>query len=611
MDYNEFAQRIKNKYPEYKDMDNKELATKIIDKYPEYKTQVTFENLDSALKEKQGIDLTPSGIARKSAIAISTPIRQVLYKESPEVAKAKATEQIEAPFSGRPLSKGQWFSNLINTSAFATDVAPYFTMPQLNAVKGAGLGAKAANLGLTGAYQGGIAGGLESLKQEGDLSGVGSGALVGGAIGAGLPVGGVVADKTIMQPLKWAGNQYYTKLAQIKPKTIEQVVKPNSVALDLSEDEAQNILTNITERVQRNYADLLEKRGRIVNKEANKLRDLSKRVKLSDLENDITSTFDQYQGQNINPARNMTGNLENDLINLVNQGADDLSLQYGSKNALKTLDNTSSSNLYRDRYSSIINDLLNNARNKEAYTKAMNEFNKLADELPPDMKQGFLNKVNADMEKIYYAKNTIAPIDVQKAKEQIGEMATWSDETARKYKNPIVQQIYGKLNNRLSELSPALKEANENFARLKDFEKNEGIRKILRPGDNIDTASTALRNYNSTITKGNTNRNVQDLEEILTSEGYKPFLHSIDDVNAANELLKSPLTGINAQGQLDFAKMISRVPLRITREMNRRGIPEKIQKTNEKVSNLFQRLLPSQAARVPVLYGQVEYNEGY
>lgn len=602
MDYNEFAQRIKNKYPEYKDMDNKELATKIIDKYPEYKSHVTFENIDSALNEKQGIDLTPSGIARKTAIGISTPIRQLKYGENKEEAKRNAQALIDNAFKNNISVQGL---------GLATDVAPYFTMPQINAIKGAGLGAKAVNLGLTGAYQGGISGGLESLKQEGDLSGVGSGALVGGTIGLGLPVGGVVIDKAIMKPLKWLGNQYYTKLAQLKPKTIEQVVKPNSVALDLSEDEAQSILTNTTERIQRNYKDLLDKRGRIVNKEANKLRDLSKRVKLSDLENDITSTFDQYQGQNINPARNMTGNLEKEMIDLVNQGADDLSLQYGSKNALKTLDNTSSSNLFRDRYSSIINDLLNNARKKEAYIKAMNELNSLADELPPEMKQSFLNKVNADMEKIYYAKNTIAPIDVQKAKEQIGHMATWSDETARKYKNPIVQQVYGKLNNRLSELSPALKEANENFAQLKDFEKNEGIRKILRPGDNIDTASTALRNYNSTITKGNTNRNVQDLEEILTSEGYKPFLHSIDDVNAANELLKSPLTGINAQGQLDFAKMISRVPLRITREMNRRGIPEKIQKTNEKVSNLFQRLLPSQAAKIPVLYGQVEYNEGY
>ena len=179
MDYNEFAQRIKAKYPEYKDMDNKELATKIIDKYPEYKSQVTFENIDSALKEKQGIDLTPSGIARKTAVAVSTPIRQLRYGENKDEAKRNAKALIDNAFKNNISVQGL---------GLATDVAPYFTMPQLNAVKGAGLGTKAANLGLTGAYQGGIAGGLESLKQEGDLSGIGSGALVGGTTGSIVPV---------------------------------------------------------------------------------------------------------------------------------------------------------------------------------------------------------------------------------------------------------------------------------------------------------------------------------------------------------------------------------------------------------------------------------------
>ena len=43
MNYNEFAQKIKAKYPEYADMDNLELTQKIIAKYPEYKEQVVFE----------------------------------------------------------------------------------------------------------------------------------------------------------------------------------------------------------------------------------------------------------------------------------------------------------------------------------------------------------------------------------------------------------------------------------------------------------------------------------------------------------------------------------------------------------------------------------------
>ncbi len=43
LDYNEFAEKIKQKYPEYKDVDNYTLTTKMIEKYPEYKTQVVLK----------------------------------------------------------------------------------------------------------------------------------------------------------------------------------------------------------------------------------------------------------------------------------------------------------------------------------------------------------------------------------------------------------------------------------------------------------------------------------------------------------------------------------------------------------------------------------------
>ena len=47
----EFAEKIKSKYPEYQDMDNLELATKIIEKYPEYADQVDLK------KKDEGMDL--------------------------------------------------------------------------------------------------------------------------------------------------------------------------------------------------------------------------------------------------------------------------------------------------------------------------------------------------------------------------------------------------------------------------------------------------------------------------------------------------------------------------------------------------------------------------
>ena len=48
LDYNEFAEKIKQKYPAYKDVDNYELATKMVEKYPEYKDQVVLKKKPSS-----------------------------------------------------------------------------------------------------------------------------------------------------------------------------------------------------------------------------------------------------------------------------------------------------------------------------------------------------------------------------------------------------------------------------------------------------------------------------------------------------------------------------------------------------------------------------------
>lgn len=45
--YNEFSNRIKTKYPEYKDVDNLVLAKKVVAKYPEYKDKVLFDQQDN------------------------------------------------------------------------------------------------------------------------------------------------------------------------------------------------------------------------------------------------------------------------------------------------------------------------------------------------------------------------------------------------------------------------------------------------------------------------------------------------------------------------------------------------------------------------------------
>jgi len=48
LDYNQFAEKIKQKYPEYKDIDNYTLATKMVEKYPEYQTQVSLKKKEES-----------------------------------------------------------------------------------------------------------------------------------------------------------------------------------------------------------------------------------------------------------------------------------------------------------------------------------------------------------------------------------------------------------------------------------------------------------------------------------------------------------------------------------------------------------------------------------
>jgi hypothetical protein len=311
-------------------------------------------------------------------------------------------------------------------------------------------------------------------------------------------------------------------------------VQPDSIALDLTRDEAQNLLMNTTEDIQKGYKNLLNKKSENIENAINNLKANDTQVDAMGLMTDIENTFNQYGGSKINPARNMTGNLEDNLYDLIAQGVDET--------------------------------------------------------------------------------GNLSAIDLQKAKEQIGKMVKWDDMTAQNYYNPILEQVYGKYNSRLNNLSPQLKQANKEYSELNDFMKNEGVRRILQKGDRdtVDTASSALRNYNSTVTKGNTNRNVQDLEKILVENGYEPFINKIDDVNAAMDLLNTRTTGDSWWANL--ATQMTRPALQATRGLNRavqrHQIPQKLENLKNLVGGWERYTTPGlYGAPVMMLQGGIQYND--
>ena len=87
IDYNEFAEKIKAKYPQYKDVDNYTLASKMVEKYPEYKGQVD-------LKKK---DLTVSGLGTSSLDRLTTTTTKATVSSSSRRWDDVTVEPISKP----------------------------------------------------------------------------------------------------------------------------------------------------------------------------------------------------------------------------------------------------------------------------------------------------------------------------------------------------------------------------------------------------------------------------------------------------------------------------------------------------------------------------------
>lgn len=726
MNYNEFAENIKAKYPQYKDIDNRELAQRIVAKYPQY-NNITFDDVveeptqqnQSGYKQmslKEVFNATPEELNKNiKALGRQRLQERANWEEShpfiSEIQKSfdpsyrpslidmqnMAEYGLQVPFGQSIKSEVQKFGQkLVPTANIGT------------AIYTGGLGGTAKGLLPSigrGMLQGGIQGGVEGLTSgladEGlsidalnrGLSGLGAGTTVGGALET-IPYIGKPLSKA-MKLIPQTATLTAKTVGRIKPETLQRAVNPESIALDLTEPQATNLLMNTTERVRNAYNDILAKRGQEVGEAVKNLRNSDiKPIKTEDLRKDIISTFDQYQGGKINPARNMTGDLENKLLDLIESGniAPDelvnlskeadilgefipkkkkeaykilaratgksekwLKTQLGSKSSKKgvgkrqqtieeMLENTSDrltdlpaseydyykpigdasdTDLARRAYDDIMNnrfyqqanpqdvmfneiengykDILNNFIKNQNEDMAYVQLENLTRNLSDDMKFDFIEQLANDIDSLNNS-NTVNPIDLQKIKEQVGKMAKWGDETSREYSEPIARQIYGKFQNRLSNLSPELAQANKRFSDVVNFKKNEGLKSILRAGDTLDTASRTLRNYNSTITKGNTARNIQDLENLLVGEGYEPFLNQIDDINAAMDLLNIEKTGDSWLA--NYTKQATKPLLKLYRGLNR--LEPTLQPLRQNVSRL---VTPTAVGLTIPLQGGIVYNE--
>ena len=170
--------------------------------------------------KKAGVDLTPSGLINQFANTVSSGLASpiVALKEGLPLndAYGLAKERGLQARANDPMAKAQ---------DFITDTAAYSTLPIL---RGGGV----ARFGANALIQGGVPGLLEGLKEGQPLQGLGGGTAIAGAIQSIPYVGKPIVKGLGLVPGVTKG--IAQNIARINPETLERVVKPESIALDLS-----------------------------------------------------------------------------------------------------------------------------------------------------------------------------------------------------------------------------------------------------------------------------------------------------------------------------------------------------------------------------------------
>lgn len=99
MTQDQFAEKIKQKYPEYADMDNGELTQKILNKYPQYESQIDgfdqqpvnskniFQKFTDTIGLGGAVDVFSSHLARAGVNTDTTPVIAQKFIDRPTEAQ--------------------------------------------------------------------------------------------------------------------------------------------------------------------------------------------------------------------------------------------------------------------------------------------------------------------------------------------------------------------------------------------------------------------------------------------------------------------------------------------------------------------------------------------
>lgn len=208
---------IKNTVDYYRNegLSDEEIRAKVDTKLKSFNPQknavMPQDNLEGNGSEEQpfqigvskNVDLRPSALAdnlAKHIVALPIAGYNALKNKSFKGAYSSALNDLDKAkqkmYELDPLQK-----KIDNAGNATLDIGATFMLPEIKAFQGAGLGAKIGNSVLTNAYQGGLIGGVEDLRQGGNgFGGATIGALGGGALGTAMPLAGAGINKIITSP---------------------------------------------------------------------------------------------------------------------------------------------------------------------------------------------------------------------------------------------------------------------------------------------------------------------------------------------------------------------------------------------------------------------------
>lgn len=454
----------------------------------------------------------------------------------------------------------------------------------------------------------------------------------------------------------------------LKDNTLKRAIEPDSVALDLSENVAAQLLGDVTQQVRNAYQQILEKRGQAVAQAAKNLSK-DKNVNAYDLYDDLKNVFNDKQiSQNtlLNETKNESKGLYKqiedliekartpqekiDKINFANAYGDMLEGKLNPHKEVTILSNTPQiwqnvgvpnqaittsqkvlkkmgnlpngynknhnlsdetlknlpellynpkyilkSDTQPGRYVGVLDDFDSQGRQILGILSPNGKVNFVPSAYGRNNFDSFLNNQAQKGNLLYNEgatptptigvgqvapnnsiaqlpqKNKVAAPELFQLLRNVSAKSDWKAPNDD-LREQAIQKLYGAYTNRLSNLSPELKQANKAFSDLKNFEMNDGVKQVLRGDlgsqDVATSAISALKNYDNSILKSKVGKNIQDLEKILVNEGYKPFLNKIDDVNAAQDILDSIKTGFNFLGANDLRKALTATGLKVGREFN-------------------------------------------